>query len=149
MYIVSSCLAGVNCRYNGKSYENELVIDLVKKGEAIPLCPEQLGYLSTPRDPSEIILANGVKKVLTNKGLDVTKEFKLGAEKLLDVAKCLNINKCILKSKSPSCGCGLIYDGTFSGKLIEGNGITTDLLIKNNIKVYTENDVDILNITKE
>lgn len=141
MYIVSSCLAGINCRYNGKSYENEYIVNLVNKGKAIPLCPEVLGGLSTPRPPSEIIIdENGKKKVVTNEGIDITKEFLLGGEKFLKVAKALGINKAILKSKSPSCGHNCIYDGSFSGNLIKGNGITCDLLLENGIKVYSEND---------
>ncbi|KMT22837.1 DUF523 domain-containing protein [Clostridium cylindrosporum] len=142
MYIVSACLAGINCRYNGKSSENPNIIELIKKGEAIPLCPEQLGGLSTPRTPCEITIDKNGKRIVTTKdGLDVTKEFQIGAEKVLKVAKALSINKAILKSKSPSCGCSHIYDGTFSGNLIEGNGLTAELLIENNIKVITEEEL--------
>lgn len=141
MYIVSSCLAGINCRYNGKSYENKEIINLVKEGKAIPLCPEQLGGLSTPRPPSEIVIdENGNKKVLTQDNIDVTKEFLLGGERFLKVAKDLGIKSAILKSKSPSCGYKCIYDGKFSGNLIKGNGITCDLLLENGIKVYSEDD---------
>ena len=138
MYIVSSCLAGINCRYDGKNHLNKDILDLVNKGEAIPLCPEILGGLETPRIPCEIIGKDEFKKVINKNGLDLTKEFLNGANKVLEVCKTLNVNKVILKSKSPSCGCGEIYDGTFSGNLIKGNGLTADLLIKNNIKVYNE-----------
>lgn len=141
MYIVSSCLAGINCRYNGKSYENKEIINLVKEGKAIPLCPEQLGGLSTPRPPSEIVIdENGNKKVITQDNIDVTKEFLLGGERFLKVAKALGIKSAILKSKSPSCGYKCIYDGNFSGNLIKGNGITCDLLLENGINVYSEDD---------
>ena len=138
MYIVSSCLAGINCRYDGKNHLNKDILDLVNKGEAIPLCPEILGGLETPRIPCEIIGKDEFKKVINKNGLDLTKEFLNGANKVLEVCKTLNVNKVILKSKSPSCGCGEIYDGTFGGNLIKGNGLTADLLIKNNIKVYNE-----------
>lgn len=137
MYLVSSCLAGINCRYNGKSSENKFIIDLIKSGNAIPLCPECIGGLPTPRDPSEIVEG----RVLTNKGVDVTKEFILGAEKILEICKLLKIKKAILKSNSPSCGYLTIYDGSFTGKLITGNGITSDLLSKNGIEVFTEKDI--------
>jgi uncharacterized protein YbbK (DUF523 family) len=143
MYLVSSCLAGVNCRYNGKSSENKTICELVKSGEAISICPEQLAGLPTPRPSCEIIIdESGNKKVISKDGKDFTKEFFEGAEKTLAIAKTIDIKKAILKSKSPSCGCGFTYDGTFSGKIIKGNGLATELLIKNGIEVYTENDLD-------
>lgn len=143
MYLVSSCLAGINCRYDGKNHENKLIVDLVKKGEAIPVCPEQLGGLSTPRTSCEIVIdEKNRRKVISKDKRDCTNEFMLGAEKTLKVAKAVGAKKAILKSKSPSCGCGLIYDGTFSGKLIEGNGLTAELLIQNRIEVCTENDLE-------
>ncbi|KGK87679.1 DUF523 domain-containing protein [Clostridium sp. HMP27] len=143
MYLVSSCLAGVNCRYDGDNNENKDILNLVKEGKAIAVCPEQLAGLSTPRVPCEIIVGkNGNKKIVNKDGEDLTKEFMTGAEKTLAVAKAIGIKKAILKSKSPSCGCGSIYDGTFSGKLIKGNGFTTELLIKSGFEVYTENDLE-------
>lgn len=143
MYLVSSCLAGVNCRYDGKNHENKLIVDLVKKGEAIPVCPEQLGGLPTPRTSCEIVIdEKNSRKVISKDKRDCTNEFMLGAEKTLKVAKAVCAKKAILKSKSPSCGCGLIYDGTFSGKLVEGNGLTAELLIQNGIEVCTENDLE-------
>jgi len=143
MYLVSSCLAGVNCRYDGKNSENNFVIELVKQGKAVPVCPEQLGGLATPRPGCEIVkYKNANKKVISKDGQDFTNEFIEGAEKTLAIAKALVVKKAILKSKSPSCGCGFIYDGTFSRELIEGNGLTAELLIKNGIEVYTENDLD-------
>ena len=143
MYLVSSCLAGVNCRYNGKNSENKVIVELVKQGQAFPVCPEQLVGLPTPRPCCEIVIyESDNKKVISKDGQDFTKEFVDGAEKTLAIAKVICIKKAILQSKSPSCGCGLIYDGEFSGKLIKGNGLTTELLIKNGIEVYTENDLD-------
>lgn len=137
MILISACLAGVNCRYDGGNCYNEKIMELVKNGEAILVCPEQLGGLSTPRVPAEII--NG--KVITKDGIDVTEEYKKGATEVLKLAKCLNINKAIFKSKSPSCGCGIIYDGTFSGNKVNGNGITTQVLLDNGINVITEKDI--------
>lgn len=143
MYLVSSCLAGINCRYHGKSSENKVIVELVKQGKAIPVCPEQLGGLPTPRPSCEIVTnKSNHKKVMGEDGQDFTKEYVEGAEKTLAIAKIIGIKRAILKSKSPSCGCGNIYDGTFSGKIIKGNGLTTELLIRNGIKVYTENDLD-------
>lgn len=143
MYLVSSCLAGVNCRYDGGNSKNNVICKLVKLGEAIAICPEQLGGLPTPRTSCEIVIdKSGNKKVISKEGKDFTKEFLEGAEKTLAIAKAIGIKKAILKSKSPSCGCKFVYDGTFSGNLIEGNGLAAELLIKNDIKVYTENDLD-------
>jgi len=147
MILVSACLVGLNCKYNGGNNFNEKIFNLVKEGKAIIVCPEQLGGLTTPRLPSEIKIINGKKYVIRNDGYDVTKEYERGANEVLRLAKELNISKAILKSKSPSCGCGIIYDGTFTGKKISGNGITTSLLIENGIEVITEKD-DIDNFIK-
>jgi len=137
MKLVSACLIGIKCRYDGKSNLNKKCLGLFKKGKLIPVCPEQLGGLQTPREKSEI-QKNG--KILTKSGKDVTKNFIKGARKTLKLVKLLEIKEAMLKSKSPSCGCGKIYDGTFSGRLIKGNGVTAALLKKNKIKVYTEFD---------
>ena len=137
MYLVSACLVGINCKYDGGNNYNEKVLELVKTGKAIPVCPEQLGGLTTPRKPSEIVN----DKVVMNNGEDVTSNFKRGAEEVLELCKKLNVTKVILKSGSPSCGCGTIYDGTFTGTKVPGNGITTSLLLKNGIEVITEKDL--------
>lgn len=143
MYLVSSCLAGVNCRYNGSNTENKIIVELVKRGLAIPVCPEQLGGLPTPRACCEIVISeNGQKKIISKDGQDVTKKYVEGAEKTLAIAKVIGIKKAILQSRSPSCGCGMIYDGNFKGKLIKGNGVTAELLINNGIEVITENELD-------
>jgi uncharacterized protein YbbK (DUF523 family) len=143
MYLVSSCLAGINCRYDGKNNLNKKVTELVKAGKAIPVCPEVLGGLPTPRDPSEIIAdEERNKRVVTEKGKDLTAEFKLGAEKALQIAKILEAKKAILQQRSPSCGSGKIYDGTFSGNLISGSGLTAELLIAEGIEVLTEADLE-------
>lgn len=136
MYLVSACLAGVNCKYNGKNNLVEEIKKLVEDGKAVLVCPEQLGGLPTPRLPSEI----KKDKVINIKGEDVTEEFFKGAYETLKIAKLYGIKTAILKSKSPSCGNHKIYDGTFSGRLINGYGITAKLLIKNGIDVMNEDE---------
>ncbi len=138
MYIVSACLCGINCKYNGRNNLNPAVLKLVKEGKAIPVCPEQLGGLPTPRIPSE--RKNG--KVINKEGIDVTKNFQDGSNEVLKLCKELNIKTCILKSKSPSCGYGEIYDGNFNGTLTEGNGVLTDMLIDNGIEVISSDKID-------
>ena len=138
MYIVSACLCGINCKYNGRNNLNPAVLKLVKEGKAIPVCPEQLGGLPTPRIPSE--RKNG--KVINKEGIDVTKNFQDGANEVLKLCKELNIKTCILKSKSPSCGYGEIYDGNFNGTLVKGNGVLTDMLIDNGIEVISSDNID-------
>jgi uncharacterized protein YbbK (DUF523 family) len=110
---------------------------LVGEGKAIPVCPEQLGGLPTPRACAE----QKGNRVLTKDGKDVTKEFANGAEEGLKVAKLCGCKEAILKSKSPSCGCGRVYDGNFTGNLVEGDGVFTRLLKQNGIGVKTENDI--------
>lgn len=135
--LVSACLLGTNCKYNGKNNKNDKVLEYIKDKYVIPICPEVFGGLSIPRIPSEI---NG-NKVINKEGEDVTKYFMDGAYKTLDIAKSLNIKKAILKQKSPSCGSGKIYDGTFSNNIIVGDGITAKLLKENNIEIITEEDL--------
>lgn len=137
MIIVSACLAGIKCRYDGGDNKNEKVVELVRKGLAIPVCPEQLGGLPTPRDPSEIV----AEKVFSNHKIDVTQNFNKGAEETLRIAKLVGCKKAILKQRSPSCGYGKIYDGTFSNIIVDGNGITADLLKQNNIEILTEEEL--------
>ena len=148
MKLVSACLCGINCAWNGKSKVSPKILDLVKSGELIPVCPEQLGGLSTPRIPQEIqggsgedVLA-GRCKVINKEGEDVTAKFMKGAEETLKIAKLTGSKEFIAKSKSPSCGCGTTYDGTFSGALIEGDGVTTALLKQNGIKVISNEDIE-------
>lgn len=136
--LVSACLLGVECRYNGKGELKKDIEMLLKEHELIPVCPEQLGGLATPRDPAEI----QDNKIITKTGVDVTKEYLKGAEEVLKLAKLYNCSTAILKERSPSCGYGKIYDGTFSKVLINGNGSTADLLIKNGIKVTGESEVN-------
>lgn len=138
--LVSSCLLGINSRYDGSEQSDENIMAVKDSYCFIPVCPEQLGGLETPRPPCEI--TGG--KVLNKEGRDVTLVFKKGAEETLKIAKMFGCEYAILKERSPSCGCGKIYDGTFSCKLIEGNGITADLLVKNGIKVIGESKITCL-----
>ena len=137
MILVSACLAGVKCRYDGNDNANNEVIDMVKKGIAIPICPEQLGGLTTPRIPAEIIN----DKVINEKGENVTAQFKKGAKETLRIAELAKCHKAILKQSSPSCGYGKIYDGSHTGRIIEGMGLTAKLLLLKGIKIITEEDL--------
>ena len=135
--LVSACLLGVNCKYSGGNNYNEKVLEYIKDYEVIPVCPEIMGGLPIPRNPSEIIN----NKIINNQGIDVTTEYTKGANETLKLAQLFNVKKALLKAKSPSCGKGKIYDGTFTGTITEGNGITTDILESNGIEVITEQDI--------
>lgn len=135
--MVSACLLGENCKYNGGNNYNEKVMEYIKGHEVISVCPEVLGGLPTPRVPSEIV--NGV--VTTRDGRDVDSEFKLGAEIALKKAIEENVDLVILQSRSPSCGVKQIYDGSFSGTKIDGQGIFAKLLIENNIRMVDVEDL--------
>lgn len=139
-YLISSCLLGVNCRYDGKDSKNEELIKLFLEGKAIPVCPEVLGGLDIPRNPAEIILTDEGKTITDSEGNDLTSEFEIGARAALSIAKIFNAETAILKSNSPSCGCRKIYDGNFSDNLINGEGITAELLRLNGIKVINEKE---------
>lgn len=141
MIFVSACLVGINCKYSGGNNFNQKIFDLVKKGEAILICPEQLGGLETPRNPVELKFIDGKRYAIDNEGKNVTENFERGATEVLKLAKSLNINKAILQPRSPSCGVNKIYSGNFDNKLIDGNGILADLLIKNGIDVLTPDEV--------
>ena len=135
--LVSACLLGVSCRYDGKSKPNENVIALKDRYNIIPVCPEIMGGLPTPRKASEI---QGCQVVMGD-GTNVTKEYQKGAEEVLRLCRLFGCKRAVLKEKSPSCGCGKVYDGTFSGKLIDGNGITAKLLMENGIEVFGETGI--------
>jgi len=137
MKLCSACLLGVKCRYNGESALNEKVIALLKTEILIPVCPEQLGGLPTPREPA--VLKGG--RVITKSGRDVTESFVRGAKQVLELAKLFGIRKAILKQGSPSCGCGRISDEIFSGGAAKGYGITAALLKENGIEVISEEDL--------
>lgn len=147
MILVSACLCGINCKYNGKNNLSKETMDALKKDEILPICPEQLGGLTTPRLPHEIKdgtgkdVLNGKAEVFSTNGDESTEKFIRGAYETLSICKNFKVSSAILKAKSPSCGCGEIYDGTFSKKLINGNGVTAQLLIDNKIKVINENEI--------
>lgn len=144
MYLISACLCGINCKYNGLNNYNEICDKLLASGKAILVCPEQLGGLPTPRIPSEIIgessniLNNNNGSVIDKTGNDVTPQFIKGAKETLQIAKKLNIKKAILKDGSPSCGVNYIYDGNFNGTKIKGMGLTAQLLKESSIDIISE-----------
>jgi uncharacterized protein YbbK (DUF523 family) len=145
VFLVSACLLGVDCKYNGKNNLNDMLIKLSDKYQFIPVCPEQLGGFSTPRPKAEIVcedLAKGIIRVVRESGEDITKHFKNGACQVLKIANLMKVKKVILKEKSPSCGVYKIYDGSFSGKLIDGSGVTTELLKENGIEVFNEYELE-------
>lgn len=136
--LISACLVGDKVNYKGQGKYHPDVEKLKEKYELVLFCPEVEGGLSIPRLPNEI---RG-DYVIREDGKDVTKEFNLGANKALMLCKYLGIEIAVLKESSPSCGSHNIHDGNFKGHKIDGQGITTKLLIKNNIKVYSENEID-------
>lgn len=136
MIIVSACLAGYRCRYDGKIVPDAEIVALVKAGKAIPVCPEMMGGLPCPRVPSERTADDS--RVITKEGGDVTEAFRTGAEETLRMARLYGCTQAILKAKSPSCGVGQIYDGTFSGTLRTGFGVTAQLLRENGIAVLVK-----------
>ena len=134
--LVSACLLGEPCRYDGQSKPCEAVLRLGERHTLIPICPEVMGGLSTPRSPAEI-QPDG--RVVNRLGVDVTKQYRAGAEEALRMAK--DCALAILKEKSPSCGKGRVYDGSFTGTLCDGNGICASLLLANGIDVLGETEV--------
>lgn len=133
MILISACLIGEHVKYDGSHNFHKIARELYDTGRAIPVCPEVLGGMSTPRVPSEIV----GEKVVSKTGIDVSSYFQKGAEKTLEIAKQNNIKIAVLQARSPSCGSSQIYDGTFQGNLIDGQGMTTRLLQKHGIKVMT------------
>ncbi|MBQ8338471.1 MAG: DUF523 domain-containing protein [Oscillospiraceae bacterium] len=138
--LVSACLLGRNCRYDGKSKPCDAVIALSEKHNLIPVCPEMDGGLSCPRTPCERV----GDRVVSKTGEDKTAEYQKGAEIALETAKKQGCKYAIMKAKSPACSSTEIYDGTFSGALVEGNGVVADLLVKNGITVLTEDMLALL-----
>ncbi|CAH2212396.1 DUF523 domain-containing protein [Tepidibacter aestuarii] len=144
MILVSACLIGVDCKYNGCNNKNDKIINYLKDKNIVPVCPEQLGGLCTPRIPAEIVegsaddVIDGNAKVVNKEGQDVTEEFLKGAYETLKICRILGVKQAILKEKSPSCGSNQIYDGSFKSKLIDGYGITAALLIKDGVDLKSE-----------
>lgn len=146
--LVSSCLIGINCKYNGENNLSKEVINLTKKHILIPVCPEQLGGLSTPRAPSEIKNGDGMAvlkghaRVFSEDGHDLSIYFIKGAKETLKIARLLNIDIAIMKERSPSCGVNEIYDGSFSHTKIKGCGVTVALLKKEGFTVFSEKEIE-------
>ncbi len=147
MILVSACLMGDKCKYNGGDNYNQKVIDFLKGKEYLEFCPELMGGLSAPRPPAEIRggnsldVLNNKARVLNNTGEDNTKAFIKGAEAALKLAKENNAELIILKERSPSCGVNIIYDGSFKHKIIPGSGVTAGLLKENGFKTLSEEDL--------
>ena len=152
MKIISACLVGINCKWDGKNKCIPKLREQFLKGELLPLCAEQLGGLSTPRAPSGILGGTGKEvitgecKVINSNKEDVTKQFLKGAYKILDIAKVMGIKEAILKKTSPACGVGKTWKmsevkGELSNTLVEGDGVLTALLRKNGITVSSEQDL--------
>lgn len=138
--LVSACLLGVSCRYDGKSKANEAVLALREKYNLIPVCPEVFGGLPTPRVPSERI----GDKVMMEDGHDVTENYMRGADEAVRLCELYGIKIAILKERSPSCGKGKIYDGTFSGTLTPRDGVAAERLMAIGVRVLGESEIDIL-----
>ena len=140
--LISACLVGENCKYNGGNNLNPSIEALLEKYDLIPFCPEVEGGLPIPRDPSEVKGDNVVMKRKNGSIKDVTYEFNKGAKKALMLCLYLDIKIAVLKERSPSCGTHQIHDGSFNETLIDGMGVTAKLLKENGIKVYSENEID-------
>ena len=146
--LVSACLLGTNCKYSGGNNLTSKVLELMNEHTLIPVCPEQLGGLTTPRKPCEIesgdgsVVLAGHARVMNNIGEDLTEQFVKGAQETLNIAKLYGCTSAILKANSPSCGCRIIYDGSFSGKHKAGSGVTAQLLLDNGIEVVTDLDFE-------
>ncbi len=146
MKLISACLCGINCKYNGGNNLNPYFLELLADGELIPVCPEQLGGLPTPRSACEIRGGTGKDVigasalVINRNGMNVTSALLKGAEETLNLAIHANVDGAILKSGSPSCGSGAIYDGTFTHKMIEGDGVTAAMLKHHGIPVLNEQE---------
>jgi len=148
MKLISACLLGISCAWSGDDrHKNNRAVELSRVETLIPVCPEQLGGLPTPRAPQEIQggtgedVLDGRCRVLNRDGQDVTRQFVRGAEETLKIALGLDVSEFIARSGSPSCGCGQIYDGSFSGRLTGGDGVTTALLKRSGLKVIPEGEL--------
>ena len=140
MIVVSACLAGVACRYDGTAFSCPTLAAMVESGQAIAVCPEVLGGLSIPRPPAE--MRSG--RIVTATGQDVTEAYRTGGLKAVDITLQNHCELAILKSISPSCGVGRIYDGSFSGRIVAGDGLFAAYLRQAGIPVYTETDCEFL-----
>ena len=135
--LISACLLGRNCKYNGGNNYTPLVEALKARYDLVPVCPECFGGLPIPHEPSERV----GDKVLSKSGKDVTEPFRRGAEKTLAAAIQQGVTRAVLKEHSPSCGCGSIYDGTFTGTVVPGNGVAAELLLSRGVVIYGESRI--------
>lgn len=138
--LVSACLLGINCKYSGGNNRLPEAEALAARFELVPVCPEQLGGLPTPRPCAERV----GERVINRAGEDVTAAFRLGAERTAEIARSSGVRRALLQERSPSCGCGTVYDGTFSGTLTAGRGVTAALLEKNGVEVYESTRISAL-----
>ena len=136
--LISACLLGENCRYNGGNNYAPAAAALAERFELIPVCPEQLGGLPTPRVPAERV----GDRILNRAGEDVTAAFRLGAERALEIALAGGVRRAVLKERSPSCGYGTIYDGTFTGAVASGSGAAAELLACQGIEIFGESNLE-------
>lgn len=147
MILVSGCLLGLSCKYNGGSNSCPKCLELMKKKTLLAVCPEQLGGLATPRPPAEIQAGQGLDvlegrvKIINKEGKDVSQEFIKGAQETLLLARLVGAKKAIFKERSPSCGVSAIYNGQFNGTLIQGGGVTTALLRREGLEVISNEDL--------
>ena len=132
--LISACLLGCRCRYDGASKPQPWLAALAERHELVPVCPEQMGGLATPRPPAE----RQGDRVVTKEGADVTAQYRRGAEEALRLCRLFDCQAALLKERSPSCGCGSVYDGTFTGVLTAGDGVTAELLRAEGVPVYGE-----------
>lgn len=135
--MISACLLGCCCRYDGASKPHPLAAELAQRYDLVPVCPEQLGGLPTPRPPAE----RQGDRVMTRDGRDVTEAYRRGGEEALRLCRLLGCEAAVLKERSPSCGYGSIHDGTFSGGLTAGNGVAAQMLAAEGIPVYGESQI--------
>ncbi len=136
LVLVSACLLGLRCRYDGQGREYPLALELLRLGRALPFCPEQAGGLATPRPPAEI---RG-DRVVTCRGQDVTEPFLRGAQEALGLCRRASLTQALLRDRSPSCGCRWIYDGSFSGRLVAGRGLTARLLAAEGLELFSDQE---------
>ena len=136
--LISACLLGRNCKYNGGNNYTPLVEALKARYDLVPVCPECFGGLPIPHEPSERV----GDRVLSKSGEDVTEPFRRGAEKTLAAAIQQGVTRAVLKERSPSCGCGSIYDGTFTGTVVSGSGVAAELLLAHGVEIYGESRME-------
>ena len=147
--LISACLLGVQCRHNGCDSKSESVMGTFEADELIPICPEQFGGLPPPRPPAEIVggdgadVLDGNARVMTVERENKTEAFLHGAQQALEIAERHNATYAVLKSKSPSCGCGQVYDGSFVGNVTAGDGVTAALFRRHGIEIMTEAEIEV------